>query len=58
MTENSKLPTYAGLAWFAALLFIAILFSSCSTTGSRYGAAYNDMSPRKCGKTSQTFSHW
>ncbi len=50
--------TLAVLAWFTAMAIVSILLSSCSTTGARYGTAYDDMSPRKCGKTSQTFRNW
>jgi hypothetical protein len=57
MKRNFNIPFLAFLAWMAALMCITIL-SSCSTTGARYGAAYDDMSPRKCGKTSQTYRHW
>lgn len=56
MKTNINLPFLAFLAWMAALLCITVL-SSCSTTSAKH-MAYDDMSPRKCGKTSQTFRHW
>jgi len=57
MKKNFNIPFLAFLAWMAALMCITIL-SSCSTTGARYGTAYDDMSPRKCSKTSQTYRNW
>ena len=58
MNKRVNLPFLAYLAYLAGLLTLSVVLSSCSTTGARYGAAYDDMTPRKCGKTSQTFRNW
>lgn len=57
MNKRVNLPFLAYLAYLAGLLTLSLLLSSCSTTSAKH-MAYDDMTPRKCGKSHQGFSHW
>ena len=58
MNKRVNLPFLAYLAYLAGLLTLSVVLSSCSTTGARYGTAYDDMTPRNCGKTHKTYRNW